>query len=145
MPVEDLGLRSKRQTHVWDVQPRDQAAHARAVVQPEITPRPKAKTRRKTKAKMESMPGQRSLSYRRAGGRCEARCDPGCRGRPSQLHHRRMRSQGGDNRSVNLLAVCDICHGTIHANPALSYERGLLVHSWDDPAAVDVVPGQLVE
>jgi hypothetical protein len=31
------------------------------------------------------------------------------------------------------LAVCKVHHIWIHENPAMSYERGWLVKSWDTP------------
>ena len=51
-------------------------------------------------------------------------------------HHRKLRSQGGGDEKTNLLRVCLDCHTWIHANPSESYARGLLVHSWADPALV---------
>lgn len=61
----------------------------------------------------------------RSGGWCEAQC-----GRRSEhIHHRRRRSQGGDDNLVNLLDLCLQCHGWIHANPAKSYELGYLLRS----------------
>lgn len=61
---------------------------------------------------------------------CEAQA-PGCTGRAVHAHHRKRRSQGGDNSSANLLRVCVQCHTYIHANPERSYAKGWLVHSWD--------------
>lgn len=53
-------------------------------------------------------------------------------------HHRKLRSQGGEDEPANLLRVCAEDHAWIHANPSESYARGLLVHSWADPALVEV-------
>lgn len=53
------------------------------------------------------------------------------------VHHRKLRSQGGTNDLVNLLDVCTACHGTIHANPADSYENGLLIRSWAPETELD--------
>lgn len=51
---------------------------------------------------------------------------------------------GGTKRGVNSLAnlalVCGSgttgCHGYIESHREEAYERGWLVHSWDDPAEV---------
>jgi hypothetical protein len=68
---------------------------------------------------------------------CQART-PECTGRVEHRHHRKLRSQGGDNSDANLLPVCSRCHNWIHANPKLAVERGLIVRSWEDPREVEV-------
>lgn len=61
-------------------------------------------------------------------------------GRPSvHTHHRKLRSQGGDNSEVNLIRLCLSHHSYIHANPTESYENGWLVKSFDDPALIPVL------
>jgi hypothetical protein len=69
---------------------------------------------------------------RRSGGKCEARTQL-CTEAGEQVHHRKMRSQGGTNDERNLLHVCLHCHMWIHDHPAEAYERRWLVHSWDTP------------
>ncbi len=69
---------------------------------------------------------------------CRVRVHPRCNGRAAHQHHRKLRSQGGTNDPDNLLGVCVLCHHEIHAHPAVSYEHGWLVKSWDDPATVPV-------
>jgi len=64
----------------------------------------------------------------RAASCCEA-TTPVCTYRPEQIHHRRMRSQGGGDEPANLLYVCAACHRFIHDHPAESYERGWLMRS----------------
>lgn len=60
-----------------------------------------------------------------------------CAEKPAvHTHHRKLRSQGGGDEPSNLLRVCLECHTWIHGNPSDSYARGLLVHSWADPALV---------
>lgn len=53
------------------------------------------------------------------------------------LHHRKLRKHGGPDTLGNLLALHHRCHnlgtGSVHLAPADAYERGFLVHSWDDP------------
>lgn len=64
----------------------------------------------------------------RCGGRCEAQA-PDCDLRATQAHHILPRGMGGgSSHDPELgLAVCDSCHGWIHANVAESYERGWLM------------------
>src|SRR5436190_24330401 len=52
-------------------------------------------------------------------------------------HHRKRRSQGGDNSHENLMRICVGCHIFVHEHPDLSYEKGWLVKSWDDPKPLD--------
>jgi 5-methylcytosine-specific restriction endonuclease McrA len=57
---------------------------------------------------------------------------------PVAVHHRKLRKHGGPDALSNLVALCSPCHniapGSVHQNPADSYERGYLVKSWDDPS-----------
>jgi len=50
-------------------------------------------------------------------------------------HHRQLRRHGNET-PANILEVGVELHDAIHRNPALAYEHGLLVHSWDDPAEI---------
>ena len=70
-------------------------------------------------------PKVRAEVYSRSGGWCEIRAKD-CRGNVAHLHHRLMRSQGGKHTADNLAATCHSCHVFIHANPAISYQRGWL-------------------
>src|SRR5687767_9608328 len=62
----------------------------------------------------------------------------GTRGSDYSLHHRKLRSQGGDNRTSNLISVCGHgtagCHSNIHAAPAKAMEAGWIVSREHDPA-----------
>ena len=69
----------------------------------------------------------------RAEGTCEAMIPGECTGRAEHLHHRKMRSQGGEHTEANLIAVCGACHRAIHNSGAWSYERELLVRAWKEP------------
>lgn len=51
-------------------------------------------------------------------------------------HHRKLRSQGGDDSAANTVRLCLLCHDWVHHNPAEAYEQGWLVKSWDDPETV---------
>ena len=46
---------------------------------------------------------------------------------PTVVHHMLMRSQGGGHEPENLVALCNSAHLHVHANPAESYESGLLI------------------
>ena len=50
-------------------------------------------------------------------------------------HHRKLRRHG-DESPANILEVGVELHDAIHRHPALAYEYGMLVHSWDDPAEI---------
>lgn len=82
----------------------------------------------------------KSVVFGRSQGRCEVYNDDGtrCGEMGSEYHHRRMRSAGGSNHPLNILHACGWHHVQIHANPATSYQLGLLVHSWQDPADIPV-------
>jgi hypothetical protein len=63
---------------------------------------------------------------------CEAQT-PVCTSWAVHVHHVLPRAHGGNDHTP-LLDVCAPCHEYIHGHPALSYERGWLLHSWDDPS-----------
>ena len=67
----------------------------------------------------------------RSRGVCEAAAKV-CTGTAVYFHHRKMRSAGGSHSAVNGLDVCLPCHDWIHGHPEASYERGLLLHSWEN-------------
>lgn len=54
-------------------------------------------------------------------------CSP-AQHRGSHAHHKLRRSQGGSHGPDNGLLVCPEGHSFVHANPAISYERGWLRH-----------------
>jgi hypothetical protein len=67
----------------------------------------------------------------RSGNRCEAQT-PLCTGIGQQTHHRLRRSQGGTANPAILLRICNHCDAYLSANVAEAYERGWLLHSWED-------------
>lgn len=71
-------------------------------------------------------------AFNRADGDCEAMCSPRCSWRGTDVHHRKKRSQGGPHTLENVLFVCRACHEHIESSPAWSYERGLLIHGWEE-------------
>lgn len=71
----------------------------------------------------------------RSGGLCELQC-----GRTAtEVHHRKLRSQGGRHELSNLLHLCSKDHREAHDNPELAYALGWLVHSWERPEDVPVL------
>ena len=74
----------------------------------------------------------------RADGACEMLLHPHCVGMAQQMHHRQMRSQGGEHTVENLIHICAACHHYAHMHPAISYTHGYLVKSHGDPAEVPV-------
>lgn len=53
-------------------------------------------------------------------------------------HHRKRRSQGGDDSPVNVINIPDSMHQWIHDNPQEAYDLGLLVKSHDDPSEIEI-------
>ena len=73
----------------------------------------------------------------RAGGICELMSiDARCTGYREQLHHRKLRSQGGEHTVENLVGICHRCHYWLHAHPAIAYTNGWLVKGVKDPAKI---------
>lgn len=74
----------------------------------------------------------------RAGNCCE-RCGAWAEG--GSRHHRKLRRHG-DHSVQNLVLLCGSgttgCHGFVHANPALSYADGWMIHGGDDPLLVPI-------
>lgn len=61
-------------------------------------------------------------------------------------HHRKRRSQGGDDSPVNVIGLPDYLHQWVHDNPEKAYELGLLVKSHDDPSEVELtIPEDVIK
>jgi len=77
--------------------------------------------------------------------RCKGYCEA-C-GKPMTdnwaLHHRKLRSQGGDNSLSNLMAVHHDCHNlgtkSIHLNPEWAKKNGYIVSSWGNSAEIPIL------
>jgi hypothetical protein len=85
---------------------------------------------------------QRRIVFERSEGRCE-KCGQTL-ATVWECHHRRLRSQGGDDSVCNLLALHSDCHnagspGSVHSRPGLSYGAGYLVRRFLDPRDVPVL------
>lgn len=79
-------------------------------------------------------PAQRKAVLHRDGWKCR-RC---WRTVDLNIHHRKLRSQGGTDEAENLVTLCGSgttgCHGWVHANPRIARAHGWMVPSWADPA-----------
>lgn len=91
----------------------------------DVTPIPKVKKRGQRGGKNRIPPAVRSAVQRRSLGRCELRLR-GCMGNALHMHHRKRRSQGGQNTPGNLLHLCPHCHGWVHNNVEYAKQRGWL-------------------
>lgn len=59
-------------------------------------------------------------------------------------HHRKLRSQGGDDSWGNQIKLPREIHDLIHAHPEVAYQHGMLVREHEDPAAIEPdLPGFL--
>lgn len=73
----------------------------------------------------------------RASGFCEImNRESGCNGRAEHMHHRQLRSQGGEHTVSNLVHICAACHYWIHNNTGASYDVGWLVRSTREPESM---------
>ena len=52
-------------------------------------------------------------------------------------HHRKLRSQGGDDSWGNQIRLPREIHDLIHAHPEVAYQHGMLVREHEDPAAIE--------
>lgn len=95
------------------------------------TPSQKPRGRPKPKQDPPELREAKKAVRARSRGVCEA-ATPFCTGSAQHFHHRKPRSAGGSHSEVNGLDVCLTCHRYLHDHPASSYERGLLLHSWEN-------------
>ena len=61
------------------------------------------------------------------------------------MHHRKLKSRGGKNEIMNVLALHHHCHNlgtdSVHLAPEKATEAGYLVSSWENPQVVPVTLG----
>jgi hypothetical protein len=102
--------------------------------------RPKSKPSKRKRAALAAMAKTRPKVARRSRGACELRIPGVCLGRAESQHHRQPEGQLGESSSANVIHTCGHgtrgCHGWVEHHRKESYQRGWLVHSWDDPAKV---------
>ena len=90
-------------------------------------------------AKKRMPPEVAETVVERAMGMCEIMSrDTGCNGRAEQLHHRKLRKQGGEHTVENLIHICSPCHDYLHMHPAIAYTNGWLVKSMKNPRDIPV-------
>jgi hypothetical protein len=89
------------------------------------------KMKKKTKISAEVV----EIVTQRAQGYCET-----CGGNAEDsmaLHHRKLRSRGGEHSVANLIWVHHGCHNldtnSIHSNPSHAQDKGWMVGSWQIP------------
>lgn len=91
---------------------------------------PRSKVRGRFASKKKRVPPSvRRQVAARAKGQCEARWSPDCMTGGVHAHHRRRRSQGGQDTAENLLWVCSPCHLLIHDQIDEAVKRGFLTHT----------------
>lgn len=78
--------------------------------------------------------GTREACKNRSGGVCEFCMTT----RATEMHHRKSRGVGGEWHPANILHLCSGCHAYITHHPEWSYQLGLMVRSYDDPAEIAV-------
>lgn len=90
-------------------------------------------SRKKTKNRVPAH--IKEIVHERSDYICEAMIrEAGCTWKATDIHHRKLRSQGGEHTTVNCVFICRECHHYIHMHPAISYYNGWLVKSSHDPA-----------
>jgi hypothetical protein len=77
----------------------------------------------------------------RAGNYCEVCGGPAL---PSMaLHHRKLKSRGGQDTPGNIIRIHHGCHNlrtdSIHHNPEKASQKGWMVSSWQNPSEVPFV------
>jgi hypothetical protein len=91
------------------------------------------------RAREAELRDSRPIVRARSGGRCEVRIPEVCEGRATNMHHR-QRKEVGPSTPVNLIDLCGSgttgCHGHIEHHRDEAIERGWIVPTWADPAAV---------
>jgi hypothetical protein len=97
------------------------------------------KPARRKPGKQTGESAARKAVAERSGGICEIR-EPGCYGRATDWHHRKLRGQGGPWHVQNGLHLCRFCHELVTNTRGRRKEfegYGWLVPSHEDPAEVD--------
>ena len=84
----------------------------------------------------------RAFVWERCHGLCE-RCAIPLNPDDWALHHRQLKSRGGTDDIVNVVALHHHCHNmgthSVHLRPKDATRRGLIVSSWSDPAQTPLI------
>lgn len=100
---------------------------------------PKPRAAKRKGLRRPAMDGNlRAAVYERAAGMCD-RCGHAIHPDAWECHHRKLRSQGGEDSHENLIALCPGCHAWAHGNPLAAKTQGFIVPPWDDPAETPVL------
>lgn len=82
----------------------------------------------------------REIVWARCGGYCE-KCGNPLEADNWALHHRKLKSRGGEDSPANCVALHHWCHNlgtdSVHSRVTEATRRGLIVNSWDNP---DITP-----
>lgn len=57
----------------------------------------------------------------------------------AHLHHRKLRSQGGEGAVENGVSLDSLCHAWVHEKVGAATALGLIVPSWADPEVTPVL------
>jgi hypothetical protein len=83
----------------------------------------------------------RAQVFFRSQARCE-RCGTAITYDNMAVHHRKLRSQGGDDTTTNLVCLDHACHNlgtnSVHLKPGHAAKYGWIVRSFEDPTAKPV-------
>jgi hypothetical protein len=97
-------------------------------------------TGKRTPAEADAWSALRQRRWALSGGRCDY-CGNTLPFDEMECHHRVLTAHGGPDAIENTLALHALgCHvPLVHGGGQASYDRGFLVHRWDDPAQVPVL------
>lgn len=102
-----------------------------------------AASRKPLVAKRQPVTAEERQARKLVRGRSEGTCEVCGRAPATNFQHRQGKAHQGAWSAENGLDVCGMgnvsgCHGAIHQNPAIAYERGWSVRSTSDPATTPV-------
>lgn len=80
-------------------------------------------------------------AVRRRSRQCCERCGVWCAPSSGEIHHRRNKSQGIDNRLSNLVYLCQTCHEWIGHSPKLAHAEGFHLEHGEAPEGAELEYG----
>lgn len=142
--TDDEGLHAYRCGDHWHVghsekvQTRAAKATRRRPIKPKRDRSRRTKPDDRVRLDAEGWDEATLLLWHRSRDRCECGCGQPLRN-TGQRHHRKLRSQGGDDRLSNLLLLLPEHHARVHREPRASMAAGLIVRSVADPTTTPLV------